>query len=117
MPFCKEVSVSQSVWTIFKDGNVVAVTDSDGHHTIPFWSSRKRVVNYLKKVGEFEGFTPLEIPWYLFKDQWVSDLMEKKIIAGVNWTGSDFECQEGPDKLIEIVESFEKLYIHHILQK
>ncbi|MFC1534859.1 DUF2750 domain-containing protein [Thermodesulfobacteriota bacterium] len=105
--FCKEVSTSQSVWTLFKDGNVVAVADLEGVNTIPFWSSCERVVNFLKKIDEFDVFTPLEIPWYLFKAKWVSDLKTKKMITGVNWTGSRFECQEEPDNLIETVESFE----------
>ncbi len=105
--FYKEIFTSKIVWTIVKDGNVVALTDSEGYDTIPFWSSRERVVNYLKKVDEFEGFTPLEIPWHLFKVKWVSDLIAKNMIAGINWTGSELECQEEPEKLIETIESFE----------
>ena len=106
--FCKEVSTSKSVWTIFKDGNVVGVADLEGDTAVPFWSSRERVVNFFKKVDKFDGLTPLEIPWYLFKTKWVSDLKARNImIVGVNWTGSKFECQEKPDNLIESVESSE----------
>ena len=59
------------------------------------------------QVDEFEGFTPLEIPWHLFKTKWVSDLKARNMMAGVNWTGSKIECQEEPDNLIEAVESFD----------
>ena len=65
--FCKEVSVSNSVWTIHKDGQVLAVANADGYNVIPSWSSRDRVVNFLKEVDGFEAFTPLEIPLVLFK--------------------------------------------------
>jgi hypothetical protein len=103
--FCKEVSVSNSVWTIHKGGRVLAVADADGYNVIPFWSSRDRAVNFLNEVDGFEGFIPLEIPWGLFKIKWIPDLVEKKMVAGVNWTGSGIECQADPEELVEGVKS------------
>jgi hypothetical protein len=99
--FYKEVSVNNSVWTIHKDGQVLAVADADGYNVLPFWSSRDRAVNFLNEVEEFEDFTPLEIPWALFKTKWVPDLVEKKMGAGVNWTGGGIECQADPEELVE----------------
>jgi len=103
--FCKEVSVSHSVWTIHKDGHVPSVADANGYYAMPFWSLRDRAVDFLKKVDDFEGFTPLEIPWDLFKTKWVPDLVEKKMVAGVNWTGRGIECRANPEELIEGVKS------------
>lgn len=82
--FCKEVSASHSVWTIHKDGHVPSVPDADGISAMPFWSSRNRAVDFLSEIDDFEGFIPLEIPWALFKTKWVSDLVEKRMVAGVS---------------------------------
>jgi hypothetical protein len=103
--FCKEVSLSHSVWTIHKDGRVLAVADAEGFTAMPLWSSRDRAVNFLNEVDGFEGFIPLEIPWVLFKTKWIPDLVEKKMVAGVNWTGSGIECQADPEELVEGVKS------------
>ena len=60
---------------------------------------------FLKLVDEFEGCAPMEIPWTLFKTKWVPDLIEKKMVVGVNWTGGKVECQADPEELVAGIES------------
>ncbi len=103
--FFKEVSASHNVWTIHKDMHVPSVPDADGIYAMPFWSSEDRAISFLKEVDGFEGFTPLEIPWVLFKTKWIPDLIEKKMVAGVNWTGKEIECHANPEELIQGVKS------------
>ena len=65
--FCKEVSRLGSVWTLYKDGSVIALVDEvEGHNVIPLWSKESRANAYLKKTGRHPGFKPVQINLPLF---------------------------------------------------
>jgi hypothetical protein len=105
--FCREVAKSQSVWTIMEDGaGPRAVKGTDGELAMPLWSSRDRVIRFIKNVKHFQNCHPLEIPWPLVVSRWVPRLDKDKIQVGINWTGiSPIGYEFTPEELVSNVEA------------
>lgn len=107
--FYKELRQFQSVWTLSSDDGVPLITNNEGQHAMPLWSSRDRANNVLKKEENFAGFNLLEIPWELFKNKWISDLKKNKQLVAFNWLGGDQPAlEESPEELERIMQSKKK---------
>lgn len=100
--FCKEVIRLGSVWTLYKDGSIMAIVDDEGQKVIPLWSKESRTSAYLKKTGRHPGFTLVQINLSLFLSVWVKDLKAKGVTeAGINWSGAYLECQATIEEVAE----------------
>ena len=107
--FYKELTQFQSVWTLSSDDGTPSITNDEGQHAMPLWSSRDRANNVLKKEKDFAGFNLLEIPLDLFRNKWIPDLIDKKFNVTLNWLGGDQPAlEESPEELERIMQSKEK---------
>jgi hypothetical protein len=107
--FYKELTQFQSVWTFSSDDGIPSITNDEGQHAMPLWSSRDRANNVLKKEENFAGFNLLEIPWDLFRNKWIPDLKNKKFNVTLNWLGGDQPAlEESPEELENNAKQKEK---------
>lgn len=85
--FYREVALHRSVWTIADAGGYPAPMTSSGQRAQPFWSLRSRAEKVIAKVPAYAAFMPEEISWPDFRDNWLSELAEDRLLVGVNWSG------------------------------
>lgn len=87
--FYKDVARSGTLWTCRDEQGVPAPLKSDGRRAMPFWSTRSRVEKIIKTVPAYSIFTPLELTWGEFVSDWAPGLKKDKILAGINWSGTN----------------------------
>lgn len=104
--FYRDVARTRTVWTVCDEGGFPAPKTTSGHRAQPFWSSRSRAERIINTVPAYGGFEPYEVSWADFCSSWVPELLEAKLLVGVNWSGPrvvgyDME----PDRLVECVHA------------
>ncbi len=87
--FYKDVGKNRKLWACKDEGGCPAPITSNGQRAMPFWSSLSRVKKIIKNAPAYSIFEPLELTWEEFIDEWVPDLIESKLLVGVNWSGKD----------------------------
>lgn len=85
--FYREVALHGSVWTIADAGGYPAPRTSSGQRAQPFWSLRSRAARVIATVPAYAGFVPEEISWPDFRDNWLAELSDARLLVGVNWSG------------------------------
>lgn len=85
--FAREVAASGRVWAVRDEGGFPAPMTSTGRRAMPFWSTRSRAERVIATVPAYGGFTPHEIAWAEFRDEWLVGAKERGELIGVNWSG------------------------------
>jgi hypothetical protein len=85
--FAREVAAHRRLWTIKDDGGFPAPLTKCGTRSQPFWSSLSRVERIIRNVPAYSAFTPYELSWEEFRDNWIPGLTKDGIQVGVNWSG------------------------------
>ena len=85
--FWRDVRLTLKVWTVKDDDGFPAPKTRTGERAMPFWSSLRRVEKIIKTVPAYRGFTPHEMTWMEFRDEWLPELEESGFLVGVNWSG------------------------------
>lgn len=75
--FLQEVEDGGQVWVARGDfRNIYAEEMSDAEVSLPVWSSRERVIEYLKNARPFgQRYEPEAVPLDVFDGAWLSDKM------------------------------------------
>jgi hypothetical protein len=109
--FYREVAAARALWTIRDDGGYPAPIGSGGKRAMPFWSSESRALTVIRRVAAYKEFVPVRIDWDSFCSRWLPRLLQDKMRAGVNWSGSRASGYDvDPRKLKENVEAASVLY-------
>jgi len=84
--FREQVATEERVFT-FTDGGELLVYPARDGDTVPFWSSRARLVTIQKRLPKYRAYTVTELSLANFFRQ--LDLLEQEgIRVGVNWSGA-----------------------------
>ncbi len=86
--FYREVAAARALWTIRDHEGYPAPIGSSGKRAMPFWSSESRALTAIRRVGAYKEFVPVRIEWDSFCSRWLPGLLQDKILAGINWSGS-----------------------------
>lgn len=60
---------------------------SSGKRSQPFWSSKSRIERIQKLAPAYADFDPVAISWEEFRDKWLPELEDGRLLVGVNWSG------------------------------
>lgn len=85
--FYQETLKSSKVWTIKDKKGFPAPLSKDGNRSMPFWSSKVRVVNLIEKSEAYSKFEVFEINLDEFINKWIPGLIKDKLLIGINWSG------------------------------
>lgn len=87
--FVEEVAKDGYVWTVEKDGEFVTSSNRYGTRCFPWWSSRQRVLNQIKNVPAYKGYTQSGYEWEVFVNEWVPSLRQAECLLGINYQGKN----------------------------
>ncbi|GAA4562214.1 hypothetical protein GCM10023193_27530 [Planotetraspora kaengkrachanensis] len=87
------------MWTIRDEGGYPAPLVAPDRRSMPFWSSRSRVIKIIKNVATYAGFEPVAISLDVWVGDWLPELSQDNMLVGINWSGTrvvgwDFEVPE-----------------------
>jgi hypothetical protein len=103
--FCCEAA-ARSLWTVRDEGGFPLPAAPNGRRAQPFWSSRPRLEEATNLAPAFLGFTPVEISWDDFRDNWVPGLAGHGFLVGVNWSGEPVTGPVmEPEQLVRLVQA------------
>jgi hypothetical protein len=85
--FWRDVKRSRRVWTVKDDDGFPAPKTRSGQRAMPFWSTLSRVQRIIKTVPAYSSFMPYEMSWEELRDEWLPQLEDSRMLAGVNWSG------------------------------
>jgi hypothetical protein len=88
--FFQEVNEAGRVWiarSVYK--NIYAQEVEEGGYSLPIWSTRERVVDYLKNARPLgPKYEPDEIPLDVFTGAWLSDMRMNIVEVQINPDGT-----------------------------
>ncbi|MCW7471847.1 DUF2750 domain-containing protein [Leptospira kanakyensis] len=85
--FYQETLKNSKVWTIKDKKGFPAPLNKDGSRSMPFWSSKERVINLIGKADAYSKFEIFEMTLDDFLKNWVPGLIKDNLQIGINWSG------------------------------
>jgi hypothetical protein len=84
--FISEIIDERKVWTIESEAGV-PITTSEKQDSMPFWSSKLRVLEVINCIAVYRDYNPLEISLQVFIENWIPNLQNDGMIIGANLKG------------------------------
>ncbi len=103
--FCAEVAEGDAVWTAWTDRSISLFSSADGEQVVPFWSTKERCAHFIAARPDLQSCSPVQIPWQLFRQVWVTSTIPAGADLGINWVGSEQDCLATRDEVVAGVES------------
>ena len=85
--FRAEAEHEERVYTVRDEGGYPTARDTDGVHTIPFWSKPARAQQVVAQVPAYHGFRVMAIDLSDWLHAWLPCLHRDGLHAGINWSG------------------------------